>query len=151
MTCISMLDLKEMSTLESITMIWINFITITNHALFQKSMEANLYTWLLQRYVQMPTGWHYIIIQKTKPKKSVMQILTWNYQCSTSSISLASTFSFASRKQFTRVSHVNGFRPFPPIHFCKIVPLISVALCAFSMEEIIIPLSSSSKNVPNVL
>ena len=79
--------------------------------------------------------------------------LKYSYHCSTSLISLARTFSSVSRKHSTRVSHVNGPRPFPPIHFSKMALLISSASCIFarSMPEMIVPLSSLSKNVPKVL
>ena len=68
-------------------------------------------------------------------------------------MSLASTFKSVSRKHFTNVSHVNGFRPFPRIHSSKMASLISFALYIFalSMPEVIAPLSSLSRNVPNFL
>lgn len=70
-----------------------------------------------------------------------------------SSMSLASTFKSASFKHFTNVSHVNGSRPFPHIHFFKITQLIFSAsrIHSCSMAETIVPLLSLSKSIPKVL
>lgn len=83
--------------------------------------------------------------------RSLIEILIMSHN--TSSMSLASTFKSASFKHFTNVSHVNGLRPFPHIHFSKISALIFSAsrihLC--SMAETIVPLLSLSKSIPKVL
>ena len=68
-------------------------------------------------------------------------------------MSSASTAKSISCKLFTKVSHVTGFWPFPPIHFSKMAWLISLALHFFSlsMPEVIAPLSSLSSVIPKSL